>query len=114
MEKFRALITSKYLQQPDEHALVDRYLRSHDIEPVYQRCPIEADLIAALPDIDGLICSADPVTARVLETAPRLKVIVRTGVGYDTMTCKPLQRDASRFASRRALTASPWPNWPSP
>jgi D-3-phosphoglycerate dehydrogenase len=85
MEKFRALITSKYLQQPDEHALVDRYLRSHDIEPVYQRCPIEADLIAALPDIDGLICSADPVTARVLETAPRLKVIVRTGVGYDTI-----------------------------
>jgi D-3-phosphoglycerate dehydrogenase len=85
MGKFRALITSKYLQQPEEHAQVDRYLRSHGIEPVYQRCPTEADLIAVLSEIDGLICSTDPVTARVLETAPRLKVIVRTGVGYDTI-----------------------------
>jgi D-3-phosphoglycerate dehydrogenase len=85
MEKFRVLITSKYLQQPDEHAQVDRYLRSHNIEPVYQRCLTEAALIEALPEIDGLICSTDPVTARVLETAPRLKIIVRTGVGYDTV-----------------------------
>jgi D-3-phosphoglycerate dehydrogenase len=85
MGKFRALITSKYLQRPDEHAQVDHYLRLHGIEPVYQRCLTEADLIATLHEIDGLICSTDRVTARVLGAAPRLKVIVRTGVGYDTI-----------------------------
>lgn len=85
MPKHRVLITSKYLQQPDEHARIDRYLRLHEIEPVYRRCPTEADLLDALPKIDGLICSTDPVTAHVLNAAPQLKVIVRTGVGYDTI-----------------------------
>ena len=85
MPMYRALITSKYLQQPDEHARIDHYLRSHEIEPVYQRCLTEADLLEALPEIDALICSPVPVTTRVLEANPRLKVIVRTGVGYDTV-----------------------------
>jgi len=85
MANQRILITSKYLQKPDEHAQVDRYLRSHELEPVYRRCPTEDDLLDALPEIDGLICSTDPVTARVLDVAPRLKAIVRTGVGFDTI-----------------------------
>jgi len=85
MANHRVLITSKYLQQPDQHAKIDSYLRSHGIEPIYQLCPTEEDLISVLPNIDGLICSIDPVTARVLDIAPRLKVIVRTGVGYDTI-----------------------------
>jgi len=85
MPKHRVLITSKYLQQPDEHARIDAYLRTHEIEPVYQRCLTETDLLSVLPEMDGLICSPVPVTPRVLDTAPRLKVIVRTGVGYDTI-----------------------------
>jgi D-3-phosphoglycerate dehydrogenase len=85
MPKHRILITSKYLQKPDEHARIDHYLRSHDIEPVYQRCVTETELLEALPEMDGLICSPVPVTPRVLDASPRLKVIVRTGVGYDTI-----------------------------
>jgi D-3-phosphoglycerate dehydrogenase/(S)-sulfolactate dehydrogenase len=82
---FRVLITSKYLQTPEEHAQVDRFFRSNDVEPGYRRCFTEDDLIEALPGIDGLMCSTDPVTARVLDTAPGLKVIARTGVGYETI-----------------------------
>ena len=85
MPKYRVLITSKYLQQPDEHARIDKYLRSQEIEPTYQRCLTEADLLTVLPEFDGLITSPVPVTPRVLDAAPRLKVIVRTGVGYDTI-----------------------------
>jgi len=85
MPNNRVLITSKFLQKLNEHARIDQYLRSHEIEPVYQRCLTEADLIEAIPEIDSLICSTDPVTARVLNAAPRLKVIVRSGVGFDTI-----------------------------
>ena len=43
----------------------------------------EERLIELLADIDGAIVGVVPVTARVLESAPRLKVISMHGVGVD-------------------------------
>ena len=45
-------------------------------------------MVAALQGVDGIICSSDPLTARVIESADRLKVIARTGVGYNTVDVK--------------------------
>jgi phosphoglycerate dehydrogenase-like enzyme len=36
-------------------------------------------------DADGLIVSSSPVTRRVMEALEGLKVIMRTGVGYDVI-----------------------------
>lgn len=36
-------------------------------------------------DVDAIIAGTEPITARVLEGAPRLKIIARRGVGYDTV-----------------------------
>ena len=43
------------------------------------------DLIKAVADADGLIVRSDIVDKAVMDTAPRLKVVVRAGAGYDNI-----------------------------
>lgn len=43
------------------------------------------ELTAAVADADALIIRSDKVTAEVLEAAPKLKIIVRAGAGYDNV-----------------------------
>jgi D-3-phosphoglycerate dehydrogenase len=45
----------------------------------------EAELIAALGEADVLVCGTEPVTARVLEAAPRLRLVARHGIGYENV-----------------------------
>ena len=66
----------------------ERYLNSHGIEMVQRllgRHQTEAELMVNLKDIDGSIAGGEPYTAAVLDSAPKLKVISRVGVGYDTI-----------------------------
>ncbi len=43
------------------------------------------ELVAAVADADALIVRSDPVTAEVVAAAPRLKIVVRAGAGYDNL-----------------------------
>ena len=43
------------------------------------------DLLAAVADADALIIRSDKVDAEVLAAAPKLKVVVRAGAGYDNV-----------------------------
>src|SRR3954465_2048466 len=52
--------------------------------PGYHRLS-ETDLIEALPEADALLAGGDPVTARIIESAPRLRAIARAGVGYESV-----------------------------
>jgi D-3-phosphoglycerate dehydrogenase / 2-oxoglutarate reductase len=45
----------------------------------------EDDLIAKTRDADGLVTSASPVTRAVMSALEGLKVVTRTGVGYDVI-----------------------------
>jgi phosphoglycerate dehydrogenase-like enzyme len=66
----------------------ERYLNSHGIEMVQRllgRHQTEAELMVNLKDIDGSIAGGEPYTAAVLDSAPKLRVISRVGVGYDTI-----------------------------
>jgi phosphoglycerate dehydrogenase-like enzyme len=81
----RVLITTDYLRPGDD---VDRYLRGSGLETVHlpmvgRRDPDE--LVAALAGIDAALVANEPLTAGVLARAPKLRVIVRTGVGYDSI-----------------------------
>jgi D-3-phosphoglycerate dehydrogenase len=85
MTTTRLLITSIFLKAGDD---VDRYLTSQGMEPVYRPWHggrTEEELIDLLRGIDGAIVSTDPFTARVIQAADRLRVISRTGVGYDAV-----------------------------
>ncbi len=45
----------------------------------------ETELISAVGDADALIVRSDKVTAAVLDAAPKLKIVVRAGAGYDNL-----------------------------
>ncbi|MCL4371319.1 MAG: phosphoglycerate dehydrogenase [Chloroflexi bacterium] len=85
MSNPRVLITSHFLRAGCE---VDGYLRNAGLEPLFKQCHSEEEMIEALQGVDGIICSSDPLSARVIESAEKLKVIARTGVGYNTVDVK--------------------------
>ena len=45
----------------------------------------QADLVKAVSDADALIVRSDKVTAEVVAAAPRLKIVVRAGAGFDNL-----------------------------
>ena len=45
----------------------------------------QADLVAAVADAEALIIRSDKVTAEVIAAAPKLKIVVRAGAGYDNV-----------------------------
>ena len=45
----------------------------------------EAELAAAVADADALIVRSDKVTADVVAAAPKLRIVVRAGAGYDNL-----------------------------
>jgi len=55
------------------------------IEPPGNGPLTPADLLAALPAADALIAGGEPVPASVIAACPKLRVIARTGVGYDAV-----------------------------
>ena len=51
----------------------------------FERAPTEEELVAVIGDADVLISGTEPVTARVLAAAPRLRIIAKHGVGYENI-----------------------------
>jgi len=52
---------------------------------VLEKYAAQADLIAAVADVDAMIVRSDKITAEVLEAAKNLKIVVRAGAGYDNV-----------------------------
>jgi D-3-phosphoglycerate dehydrogenase len=52
----------------------------------------EAELLEVVADIDGILCGDDRITARVLDAAPRLKVISKWGTGIDSIDSEEARR----------------------
>ena len=50
-----------------------------------EKYPAQEDLVAAAADADAMIIRSDKVTAEVIAAAPRLKLVVRAGAGYDNV-----------------------------
>lgn len=102
----RVLITTDYLRPGDE---VDEYLRDAGLEPVYspktgRREP--EDLVAVLAGIDAALVANEPLTAGVLARAPRLRVIVRTGVGYDSIDVEAAARQGISVSNLPGVNAN--------
>jgi phosphoglycerate dehydrogenase-like enzyme len=84
--RFNVLVTAPYFQP-----VVDRFrekLKRHGIElttpHVVERLE-EDELLPLVKDIDGAICGDDRFTRKVLEAAPKLKVISKWGTGIDSI-----------------------------
>jgi D-3-phosphoglycerate dehydrogenase/(S)-sulfolactate dehydrogenase len=96
----RVLITTDYLHPGDE---VDAYLRGHGHETVHRTMAGRStdELVAALDGVEAALIANDPFTADVLDRAPHLRVVVRTGVGYDSVDVEA--------ATRRGISVSNLP-----
>jgi len=85
MANRRILITSPRLRPGDESV---RLLEGAGFEPTFstgQGHRTEEELIGLLRDADAVIAANDLFTARVMDACPGLKIIARTGVGYDAV-----------------------------
>ncbi len=56
----------------------------------------EEDLLPKLKDVDGILIRKGKITARVIDAAPRLKIVARHGVGVDNV-------DLAAVARRRVI-----------
>ena len=45
----------------------------------------QSDFVAAVSDVEAIIIRSDKVTAEVIAAAPKLKIVVRAGAGYDNV-----------------------------
>ena len=89
MEKQKAMKILIATQKPFAAKAVEG-MRNILAEAGYQVAMLERyeekeELIAAVADVDGLIIRSDKVTAEVIEAAPKLKIVVRAGAGYDNV-----------------------------
>jgi D-3-phosphoglycerate dehydrogenase/(S)-sulfolactate dehydrogenase len=81
----RVLITPQFLTPGDD---IDGWLREQGCETVHApyRGPRDLEeLIRLFRDVDGAIIASDLVSPAVLDAAPRLRVVARPGVGYDSV-----------------------------
>ena len=88
MTKPRVLIAAAFIKPDGE---IDHRLREARLETVFSPWyggRSEDELIRVLQGIDGVLVAGDRFTARVIRAADRLKVISRTGVGYDGVDVK--------------------------
>jgi D-3-phosphoglycerate dehydrogenase/(S)-sulfolactate dehydrogenase len=81
----RVLVTTDYLHPGDE---VDALLRKHGHQVAYRPASGARDTGEALglfAGVAGAIVPSEPITAEMLDHATDLKVIARSGVGYDSI-----------------------------
>lgn len=79
---YRVVITDHAFPSLDpERAVLD------GLAEVIDRSPLrtEDDVIRVAHDADALIIGFVPITARVMDALPRLRCVVRYGVGYETI-----------------------------
>lgn len=84
--KFKVLVTAPYMQ-PVINDYMDVF-KSNEIEvilPLVKERLSEKELLKWMGEIDGVISGDDEFTAKVLKSAPKLKVISKWGTGIDSI-----------------------------
>ncbi|HII60390.1 D-2-hydroxyacid dehydrogenase [Pyrococcus horikoshii] len=68
------------------HEKAIQVLKDAGLEVIYEEYPDEDRLVELVKDVEAIIVRSKPkVTRRVIESAPKLKVIARAGVGLDNI-----------------------------
>src|SRR5437870_2051663 len=80
----RCLYTGTFPISPD----IKAYLNAHNVDLNLNPDGValtENRLVQLIPEYDATLASSEKYTQRVLSSAPLLRVIARTGVGYDNV-----------------------------
>jgi glyoxylate reductase len=89
-----------FITRPLQQAAVDRIAEHCEVtwNPEDVRLPA-AQVIEACREVEGLVASGTPVSAELVEQAPRLRVVSTVGVGYDNI-------DVAACTRRRILVTN--------
>jgi D-3-phosphoglycerate dehydrogenase len=83
MSKFKVVVTDyEYATLAPEQEILSKV---DGVEFVAVQCKTEDDVIEAAKDADGLINQYAPISRKVIESIPNLKVVSRYGVGVNTI-----------------------------
>lgn len=64
------------------------YLIKNNCEVIISNGETEEDYIEEIRDCSGLFVRNEPITAKIMDAAPNLKVIAKHGIGYDNIDIK--------------------------
>lgn len=84
--KYKVLITAPYFLP-----VIDRYKQTFEENGIEVMVPkvnerlSEEELLPLVGNVDGILCGDDRITEKVLDAAPRLRVIVKWGTGTDSI-----------------------------
>jgi D-3-phosphoglycerate dehydrogenase / 2-oxoglutarate reductase len=82
LKKLKVVLTDYEYKSLDEEKAV---FEQAGIEFVAVQCRTEEEVIEAAKDADGLLNQYAPISRRVIESLPHLKVVSRYGIGVDTV-----------------------------
>ncbi|HVG96460.1 MAG TPA: phosphoglycerate dehydrogenase [Chloroflexota bacterium] len=86
MPEHAVLVTGQTFQRvPGDHVARLEAAGCRVRSSPYVRGPSEAELLPLLADVEAVLAGTHPFTRRVFESAPRLRVVSRFGVGYDAI-----------------------------
>ena len=89
----KVLVTAPYMQM-----VIDRFRHVFEEKGIELIVPIvkerfeEEKLLQWVTDVDGVICGDDQFTERVLQAAPKLKVLSKWGTGIDSIDQEACKR----------------------
>ena len=89
----KVLVTAPYMQM-----VIDRFRHIFEEKGIELIVPIvkerfeEQELLQWITDVDGVICGDDQFTERVLQEAPKLKVLSKWGTGIDSIDQEACKR----------------------
>lgn len=69
------------------------YLRERGYQVVDGRGNTEEDILADVADCDAMIVRTTKITAKILDAAPKLKILARHGAGYDGVDLEAARRN---------------------
>ena len=86
------------------------YLKDHGFEVVDGRGFTEDDIIADIADCDAMIVRTAKITRKIIEAAPKLKIMSRHGAGYDMVDIEACKEKGIRHQEGRAGRQDPGPH----
>jgi D-3-phosphoglycerate dehydrogenase len=82
MSKFRVVVSDN---RHGDYSIESDILKSLDADVIVENCFTEGEMIIACKDADAILLDRAPMTAKVVESLTKCKVISRYGVGYDNV-----------------------------
>jgi D-3-phosphoglycerate dehydrogenase len=90
--RHKVLVTPRSLTEAP-HAAVEA-MTGHGVDIVYAtagKLPDEAELLRLVPGVTGWLAGVEPVSARVIAAAAKLRVVSRNGTGLDNLPLAELR-----------------------